>query len=244
VRRQSPFRANDLRELEALYEQATAVVPMCEVADGLTDVNTIGLRHEVDNVLAPAVAMAQREAERGYRATYFILHTAPYWQHKHELRAALETIAGCGHEIGFHVNAITQALDTGADPLNLIAAGVSELRSYGYPVRGVVAHGDRACYQHHFVNDEIFTESARPAWGEPDRVLAGRLKLAPVPRSTFGFDYDPNWLSRALCLSDSGGRWCPVFEAGAAGFPYDRQTHMLVHPCWWSEALIPEAVAA
>jgi len=30
----------------------------------------------------------------------------------------------------------------------------------------------------------------------------------------------------------------------AAGFPYQGQLHMLVHPDWWTEAFVPEQVAA
>jgi hypothetical protein len=78
----------------------------------------------------------------------------------------------------------------------------------------------------------IFTES-RVRLREPDRTVGG-VKLNPVSRTTFGFDYDPNWLPRAEYLSDSGGRWSRPFEQVAAGFPYDGQLHLLVHPCWWA----------
>lgn len=244
MRTESPFRADDLAELEQLYARASAVVAMEDIAGGLTDSTMIGLRHDVDNFIAPAVAMADWEAERGIRSTYFILHTAPYWQQKDTLRASLETIAECGHEIGFHVNAITAAVETGRDPLAIVAEAVGELRSYGFPVRGVVAHGDSACYEHGFVNDEIFTESARPPYGAPDRVIAGRVRLSPVPRATFGFDYDPNWLSRGEYLSDSGGRWSQPFARMVASYPFEGQLHMLVHPDWWSEAFVADRVAA
>lgn len=198
---------------------------------------SIGMRHDVDNVLAPAVAMAQWEAERGYRSTYFILHTAPYWQEKDTLRSGLEVIAECGHEIGFHINAITAAIETGRDPVAIAAEAVGELRDYGYHVHGVVAHGDHACYQYGFINDEIFTESARPEYGAPDRQIAKpSLQLRPVPRSALGFDYDPNWLSRGDYLSDSGGTWSQPFDEVTGRWPNAGQLHMLVHPDWWAEA--------
>ena len=237
MRDNAPFLADDLTELEALYDEASAVVPMGEIADGLHDDQVIGLRHDVDNHLAPAVAMAEWEADRGYRSTYFILHTAPYWQSKDTLRAGLDAIAECGHEIGFHLNAITKALATGHQPLDILRRDLTELRGYGYPVRGVVAHGDNACYEHRFINDEIFTESRRPSYGDADRTIGGWLKLEPVSRTEFGFDYDPNWLPRAKYVSDSGGTWSQPFDLVAAGFPFDQgQLHMLVHPDWWAEA--------
>jgi len=235
VREQAPFQLDDLVELDMLLARANAVVPMREVAAGLTDENMIGMRHDVDNYIAPAVAMAEWEAERGYRSTYFILHTAPYWKHKDTLRASLDTIAECGHEIGFHLNAITDAIVYGGDPLRIVELAVAELRAYGHEVTGVVAHGDTACYRHHFVNDEIFTESRRPTYGAADRRVGG-VALNPVSRSTFGFEYDPNWLPRERYLSDSGGSWSSPFEYVADHFPYPGQLHMLVHPDWWSEA--------
>ena len=246
MREQSPFQADDLIELAELYERARDVVPMVNVAMyGYDYPDLIGLRHDVYNHIEPAVAMADWEHERGIRSTYFILHTAPYWQDKVLLASSLERIAERGHEIGFHVNAITKALETGRPYLELLAEDLDELRSYGYPIRGVVAHGDNACYTHGYINDEIFVESARPSYGEPSRLIGGRVRLQPVPRAEFGFDYDPNWLPRAKYLSDSGGRWSQPFDLVAAGFPYEHgQLHMLVHPDWWTEAFTPQEVAA
>lgn len=245
MRSHEPFQPDDLRQLDDLLSRATAVVTMQEIHDGAVDYRIVGMRHDVDNFLEPAVQLASWEQERGYRSTYFILHTAPYWQDKRLLRSGLEMIAGCGHEIGFHVNAITAALEHGGDPVDLAQEAADELRSYGYPCRGVVAHGDNACYEHGFVNDEIFVESARPRYGAADRTIGGKVTLRPVSRADLGFDYDPNWISRGCYLSDSGGKWSEPFELVDGMFPSPRgQLHMLVHPCWWSEALAVEEVVA
>jgi hypothetical protein len=235
MRPEAPFQPDDLVDLDALLASADQVVPMDMIAAGETSLGVIGLRHDVDNVIEPAVAMAEWEAERGYNSTYFILHTAPYWQNKYLLERSLERIAACGHEIGFHLNAITAAIETGRDPFEILEEAVAELRGYGYHVTGVVAHGDNACYQYGFVNDELFVESARPDHGAPDRVVGG-VKLDPVSREQFGFEYDASWLSRAAYLSDSGGKWSQPFEDVRASFPYDGQLHMLVHADWWPQA--------
>ncbi len=242
MRSQSPFQQDDLDELSMFLDRANAVVPMGEIAAGLNDRLTIGMRHDVDNAITPAAAMAQWEAERGYRSTYFILHTAPYWQHKEMLRASLECIAGYGHEIGFHINAITQAIHTGRDPARITMEALAELRSYGYPVTGVVAHGDQACYTHRFINDELFLESRRPEYGEPDREIAG-IRLQPISRSTLGLEYDPNWLPRGDYLSDSGGEWSKPWNGVAGAWPDSAPLHMLVHPDWWAEAFTLEVAA-
>ena len=241
---QAPFQPEDLEELEAFLEQAHRVIPMGWVADGATSATSIGMRHDVDNAIEPAVEMAEWEAERGYRSTYFILHTAAYWQDEKKLRKALETIDDCGHEIGFHINAITAAIaDPFRDPVQIAAQAVGELRELGYPCRGVVAHGDQACYKHGFVNDELFTESARPDYGAPDRAV-GSIILRPVSRLGLGFFYDPNWLPRSDYLSDSGGRWSQPFDEVAHRFPGAGQLHMLIHPDWWAHAFKTAKVAA
>lgn len=237
-----PFQAEDLTDLGLFFDRARRVIPMCEIADGDHAPEAIGVRHDVDNFIEPAVAMAEWESARGYRSTYFILHTAPYWADKELLRSSLERIASCGHEIGFHLNAITEAIATVRDPVEIAQEAVAELRSYGYSVRGVVAHGDSACYTYGFVNDELFVESARPEWGAPERVVGG-VKLKPVSRALLGFDYDSNWLPRGDYLSDSGGAWSQPFDEVADRWPTG-QLHMLIHPDWWGGAFARAEAAA
>lgn len=249
MRHQEPFGRQDLDELDRrLLSQADAVVAMEDIAAGNTNPNVIGLRHDVDNVIEPAVRIAEWESLRGYRATFFVLHTSPYWQDKTLLRSSLERIADLGHEIGFHINALTVALETGRDPIDVVDEAVGELRGYGHDVHGVVAHGDSMCYRANFINDELFSESPRPAYGSATRTLEHRgvrVPLRPVARSRFGFDYDPNWLSRADYLSDSGGRWSQPFDDTADRYPtLDGQLHMLWHPDWWGAAFDRQQVAA
>jgi hypothetical protein len=239
---------DDLAELDRLLARADRVVAMETIAAGETAPGVIGMRHDVDNFIAPAVQMAEWEAERGYRSTYFILHTAPYWQQKGVLRAALERIAGCGHEIGIHTNALAAALVTGGDPVEILEEAIAELRGYGYPVKGVVAHGDNICHAAGFINDEMFLESARPGYGEPDRVLVyggRRVQIQPVSRERFGLAYDAVWQRRVLYLSDSGGRWNRPFDEVSAAFPDPAgQLHALIHPDWWPQAFSGLRVAA
>lgn len=241
----APFQPADLEHLDRLYRQAAAVVATEDVHDGLTHPLAIAVRHDVDNVIEPAVAMARWEHERGHRSTYFILHgngqPDHYWHDKELLERSLDTIASLGHEIGLHVNAIAESLRTGRDPLEIVEDAVVELRQMGHRVRGVVAHGDPLCHAARFVNDEMFTESPRPTYGAPDRWLEAcgrRVQLRPVSRQRFGLEYDPNWLPRGDYLSDSGGRWSQPFHDVATRFPHAvGQLHMLVHADWWPEAL-------
>lgn len=247
MRAEAPFQPADLAALdERLFCAAAQVIPMCDVAAGKTDSRTIALRHDVDNVISPAVAFAEWEHERGYRSTYYILHTAPYWHDEHLLRTSLERIASLGHEIGIHNNAVAAASDTGSEPGEILAAAVERLRRYGHTITGTVAHGDPRCYVNgrvRFVNDELFKECPRPVYGFASRP-AGDAHIDPVPLATFGLTYDANWLPRGEYMSDSGGRWSQPFDGVADGFPFEGQLHMLIHADWWPSAFGLEAAAA
>lgn len=241
MRDREPFLADDLADLdERLLSRAAAVVPMREiVADAAPD--TIGLRHDVDNTFEPCVDLADWEAARGYRSTYYILHDAPYWDNEDVLRPGLERIAEHGHEIGIHANALTVALVTGGDPAEILDEAIGKLRGWGHDIRGVVGHGDPMCYTAGFVNDEIFSECARPEMGAPDRRLRHgntTVDLAPRSLASFGLDYEAYRAGRrAVYLSDSGGRWNEPFDSVCDLFPpADGQLHVLIHPCWWVDA--------
>jgi hypothetical protein len=273
VKDRAPFGPADLAELDArLLSRATAVVPMREVQQrDQHDPGVIGLRHDCDagHSLATALKMARWEFEHGYRSTYYILHTSPYWGYP-EFRETLERIALHGHEIGIHADALAEALKAGGDPDEILFAAIERLRSFGHEIVGVAGHGnplcnrDRAPGEITFANDEQFVECARPQEGEPDRVITRgdiSLRLAPRPLAEFGLEYEALKAAYPLPFrcSDSGGKWLnPGFDetverfgasVGAAGqlprWDYSpRQLHLLIHPDWWSRAFVPQAVAA
>lgn len=245
----SVFGEADLAELDRLVlSRADEVVCMREIA-AQTQPNpmSIGLRHDVDNTLDPCVQLARWEADRGYRATYFVLHHAPYWADEYALRTTLDTIADLGHEIGLHANGLAVALQTGVDQHTILWDALERLRGFGHQVVGVAAHGDPLCHAARFVNDEQFSECRRPEMGEPDRVLSHgnvQVRIQPRPLADFGLEYDSYRVGRrALYLSDSGGQWnTPVADVAEAFPAADGQLHMLVHNCWWTGAF--QAVAA
>lgn len=244
----APFLAEDLRELdERLLSRADEVVAMREIHAGERDPLVIGLRHDVDNTFEPCLQLARWEAERGYRATYFVLHDSPYWEDP-GLESGLSEIASHGHEVGLHANALAVALETGRDPAEILLSALDRLRGWGHRVNGVVAHGDALCYEANFVNDELFEECVRPEYGAHDRVLQvnGRqVRIRPVPLAEFGLEYESLRLGRALYLSDSGGKWNEPFHTMADRFPSVLgQLHVLQHPCWWTQAFAIERAAA
>ncbi len=264
--KQAPFTAADLEEMdEAFFSRASAVVALEDVSDGNRDPNSIGLRHDVDassnntrHALDTAVKIAEWEANRGYRSTYYILHTAPYWMAP-GFTAALDRIAECGHEIGIHTNAIAEALRIGRDPDSILAEALATLRGLGFEVRGAAGHGDPSCNrdaapgESHFANDEQFLECARPGQGAPDRTITrGNASLTLNPRSLadFGLEYEalqvayaPNG-ARPFRISDSGGHWNdPGWDWFAENWQGDeRQLHFLWHPDWWQHAFVEVTV--
>lgn len=271
MRALAPFRDDDLEELdERFLARAAKVVAMEDVVAGERAPNVIGLRHDCDagHSLATAIKMARWEAERGYRSTYYVLHTSPYWKYPN-FRQMLDEIAACGHEIGIHTDALAEALKTGRDPGQILDEALALLRGFGFPVRGVAGHGNPICNRERapgeitFANDEQFLECRRVKEGPADRVITrGRisLQLAPRPLADFGLEYEALWSAYPFPwrISDSGGKWLnPGFEETAEQFARQldvtdlptateapRQLHALIHPDWWGQAFVSEAIAA
>jgi hypothetical protein len=264
MKQQGPFTREDLLELGEFFDTALLVVSMREVLAGNRDHRVIAVRHDVDNhpkALATAVELASWEASQGWRSTYFLLHTAQYWQDG-RWRQAAEEIASLGHEIGLHVDAIAYALRYGGDPHEMVFEALEELRDAGHVVTGVVGHGNQLCHRANFANDEQFVECVRDNMGEPDRELSygGRtLKLDPRPLADFGLEYEsiglrmyesPDGIMRTrrgqLYNTDSGGRWYHPFAQTVAEFEAltEGQLHLLIHPDHWHKAFALEAVAA
>jgi hypothetical protein len=226
---------------------------MHDVYKGDTGARVIGLRHDVDDNAGSfdtALRMAEWEFEHGYSSTYYLLHTAYYWE-----RALIEAprFEELGHEVGIHVNALAESFRVRREPHLILARALSDLRSTGVRVVGCVAHGDPLCREGArvvFCNDEMFAESPRPALGPRTRMIerGGVVHpLSPMPRSVFGLEYDANWLSRGDYISDSGGQWNPrpdSFELAVSHWAEAGQLHVLIHPDWWGEAFVPMEVAA
>lgn len=275
MRDQAPFQYDDLQDLDACFlSRAARVVALEDVLDGERAPNVLGLRHDCDNAdsLATAVKMARWEQEHGYRSSYYILHTAPYWDYV-AFPEMLDEIAAAGHEIGLHNNALAEAIRTGENPDRILERALTRLRGLGYRVRGTAGHGDPLCSydagpgEPWFANDEIFTECKRRQVGRKEvkggeRILSrgnSRLHLVPRPLADFGLEYEALWLGHPYPyrFSDSGGHWTePGWATVADQFAQQaavsepprssrdpRQLHMLVHPDWWSEAFTPQKAA-
>ncbi len=240
------MNAQDLDQLAALLEQADRVVPMRDIFKGDIGRRVIGMRHDVDDnagSLDTALRMAEWEFLHGYSSTYYLLHDAWYWKADtvEAMLVAAERLEEYGHEVGIHVNAVAEGLRRQRDPRHILRDALAELRS-AVRVEGCVAHGDPWCRNADgeviFVNDEMFTESARREFGAPNRIIQRSgmlLALSPCSRAEFGLLYDANWLPRGNYLSDSGGAWSQNLAGVHQAFG-EGQLHVLQHPDWWADA--------
>jgi hypothetical protein len=224
-----------MRKLDEFLSSSNGVVALRDVARGNDQPGVVAMRHDVDHNLEHAIRFAEWEAERGYQATYFVLHTCWYYEDKPALYAGLERLVELGHEIGLHSNATVLACeqfeprgrwhtpakrlsnsveDTLADILD-VELGL--LRERGFEVVGVAAHGDIRCYEMGVVNE---------------------LRYTKLTLDRFDLEYDADALAvGSKSLSDNHGQ----LHGTLLLHPQDRQTFALLHPCHWD---VPAAVAA
>ena len=200
------------------------VVPMRELARGAGD---LALRHDVDDRLASALVLARLEADRGLRATYFVLHTAPYWDEP-DLLPRLLRLQELGHEVGFHNDLVTLERVRGVDVAEYAPRALERLRSGGLDVVGAAAHGSPWCHRLGYHNNYVFSGWDEPVPGFPNAEV--RRKLDPA---SLGLEYEAYHVPHDLYRSDSsfedGRRWHPERLELTPG----RRTIVLVHPCHW-----------
>jgi hypothetical protein len=204
-----------------------AVVPLRSFAHGEGDT---ALRHDVDSRLESALELAELEAARGLRATYFVLHTAPYWEGP-ELLPRLRRLQELGHEVGFHNDLVTAWRVEGADPRGVLERELARVRSGGIEVVGAAAHGSPWCHRLGFHNNYVFAGWDEPQPGFPNREVPEKLD----PRE-FGLEYEAYHVPHDAYFSDSS------FVDGRRAHPADlplepgRRTIVLVHPDHWDSS--------
>jgi len=220
----------------------------------------VALRHDVDHDLDLALDMAQLEHERGCRATYFLLHTHRYWSDPFLADKCLQLIA-YGHEVGLHLNALTEWFDGTIDDVGAYVRDLLRaLREAGVRIVGTSAHGDRACYEHQFINYWIWRElrTADPAFNENGRSAEGvhventghrlpypeshtltredgaTFDLWSVSMTECGLTYDAIHVPHDHYWTDTGGSWSRSDDPRRHDLSTGRH-QVLVHPFWWRD---------
>jgi len=220
------------------------------------DGRTVIVRHDVDNDLDKALLFAKEESLAGIKATYFLLHTAPYFDYSAEFARKCNIIQDFGHDLGFHNNAIT-VWNSKKKPLSkIINTPLNYLRNNGIKVVGTSAHGVPSCYKKGYYNYEIWKEF-NPKKNEGRIKLKSNLCSLYQSKSLldFGFTYDANFVSYQFYLDDAGGTWNGVVVKNIKTFgkslkfgkdniglgvvdewnkAKEATFQFLVHPCWWN----------
>ncbi len=217
------FNRRDLRDLETLLQGADEVVPLREIQD--RGAGTVGLRHDVDHNLEHAVNFGEWEAERGFRASYFVLPEAWYAKEP-DYVPLLERLVSLGHEVGLHSNVCQIAAEEGElhpvdgsalpagfceRPAEIMREQLAGLRALDLDVVGTAAHGS----------------------GLADNLSLWATGYVPAD---FGLQYEAYHLHRAAhYISDNRGRWQTPYEEDATSIEisHEAATHLLLHPCHW-----------
>ncbi len=257
--RRRPVRSllSPLRERRFTYEAYGAlldrlrqvrVVPLRELEESEGGaLPVVGLRHDVDSRLESALVLARMEAGRGLRATYFVLHTAPYYDRSTGLAGALRELQELGHEVGLHSDLVTLELARGLDPRWVLARELEWLRREGLEIVGVAGHGSYEARKHGFLNHLFFSDlpARAPRFPNNDVGLRGeKLDASGLTRGTlseFGLRYDADFLDNDSYVADSyfderGRRWHPDgFDPSY--LPPGSKAILLTHPCHWDASL-------
>lgn len=149
----------------------------------------IGLRHDVDNDFVSAMQMAWIEDKYRIKSTYFILHTADYFNAISSM--SLLELEILGFEIGLHQDAMSYIC-----PKSMVHKVINSLRQKGLKISGTSAHGDKAHKNIKF-------------WDNYDKADFG------INYEAYELDYNKYYSD---CTFINGHRWhlgmLPEFKAG------------------------------
>jgi hypothetical protein len=165
------------------------------------------LRHDVDYVPAAALRLAEQEAARGIRATYFLLAGTSYYnllapEHAH-VAAALTAF---GHEVGLHYDVRSFAPFPREEWPRLLRAQATLLGELaGQRVTSIAMH--------------------QPALHGSD----------PFGDTEFLNAYDDRFTREATYVSDSCRAWRDRGWAMLAGGVFPPRLHLCLHPVNWGE---------
>ena len=198
------FNTADLDELRDFLFTAPAVVPYIDVQRGVAPTGAIAMRHDIDHSITKALDFARWEEDNGFRSSYFVLTTAPYYADKTILFECINEMVMLGHEIGFHNDALCHMdgdVVAAAEYIITERKAIQEGLNVHYSLLGIADHGGAP-----HSNGEIWDHYTPEA---------------------LGFEYEAYQLQKTAntYISDNQGRWrAPLKHA---------QTFMLVHPCHW-----------
>jgi len=166
------------------------------------------LRHDVDFDPGIALRMAQLEAERGIRSTYFILLTSPYYNLLiGENRRVPRQLVELGHKVGLHYDIIDLSLSGENQVLTEFKFQISILSELaGSEIKMICAHNPSLSSDDPFKRSDEFINAA-----------------------------DSKFTTDITYLSDSCGAWrdeaIDIFKSGII----PERLQLLIHPFYWND---------
>jgi hypothetical protein len=213
----------------------------------------IGLRHDVDNDLNKALEFSRTESDLGFRSTYYILHTAPYYLvntnnmaiHSANIFPTLNTMQNIRHfEIGWHNDLVTLQAVYNIDPVAFLKNELAWLRANGINIYGSASHGSPYCYTYKYLNYYFFEECTYPVVGQfvnnINLTIGG--KTVPMKKgkfSDFNLEYEAYFLNNNKYFSDAsitnGTRW-NIGMLNLDQLHAGDRVIILLHPIHWHKA--------
>jgi hypothetical protein len=232
------------------------VLPLNEFRQTFNDKKiVIGLRHDVDVDLNVAYQFSQVETNLGFRSTYFILHSAPYYLenpnnmevHTNKIIPILKSMQNDKHfEIGWHNDLVTLQVVYNINSVTFLHNELNWLRSNGIKIYGSASHGSTYCKTYHYLNYYFFEECTFPIVttyvnnvtipkdGKSITMLKGKL-------ADFNLQYEAYFLNNNKAFSDAtitnGIRWNIGMLDLSLLQPGDRAV-ILLHPTHWHRASV------
>lgn len=173
------------------------------------------LRHDVDNSLDSALIMAELEYKNSISSTYFLLHTAGYFDYSIKLRDACKQLLELGHEVGLHNDAISVWLNTKENIKDIIEKPLNFLRDVGAEIVGTASHGPGNAVSEGFINYIIWKEADTSIHSkasivefkirlEENKAYFGNNIIDRYYLSDFGLLYEACFFKYDAYLADSG----------------------------------------
>ncbi len=233
-------------------------VTVRELVDNPITPNMIALRHDVDHDLDLALEMSYWESQRGIRSTYYLLHSAGYWEDTHLVEKCLQ-FQDFGHEVGLHLNVLSEWINGRVDDLSLsLEELIYPMREAGVHLSGVSTHGDVLCYEKQFINywcfselrpsDPVTVESGLCAEGIPAKEEKSQIcypsshklirkdkdifELWSISMKKLGIVYDAIHVPYDFYYTDSRGGWYYSEDPMRHSLDSGRY-QILMHPVHW-----------